>query len=528
VFFLVTCLGVCAIAGGALSAAGAGTSGGVAQIALLSVDVDSLDPALSYTEASGALVDTTCARLLGYSDRSLSSLHLEPEVASGFPRVSGDRRTFTFALRSGFRFSDGTPVESTAFARTINRDLAPALKSPFASYFADIVGADRVLAGKTDAATGIVARGLTLTIRLRRPVPDFLARTTNLCAVPPTLPADPEGVDQFPAAGPYYVSEYRAGEKVVIRRNPYYGGKRPHHVDGFDVDLRPTAYAELLDAIERGAADWGWAVSAAYFDPGRRLAAKYGVNKSRFFLTPGFGFFGFALNSSRPLFRGNPALRQAVNFAVDRTALRRLTGGLLASQPTDQYLPPPIPGYRDAHIYPLDRPDLVRARALARGHTRSGTAVLYTVARPDMIAAAQQVKSDLAKIGLDVHVTAIPKSAYFGRLAAGGPYDIGFQPWAPDYLDPYSILNLLFDGSFIGSTNWGRFDSPMYNRLLRHAASLTGEARYAAYGALDATLARDAAPMVAVSIANEPTLVSKRVGCIVLRPQLDLTSMCLR
>jgi ABC-type transport system substrate-binding protein len=90
------------------------------------------------------------------------------------------------------------------------------------------------------------------------------------------------------------------------------------------------------------------------------------------------------------------------------------------------------------------------------------------------------------------------------------------------------VLNLFFDGQFIGGTNWGRFDSPEYNRLLRDAASLKGDARYNAYGALDGKISRDAAPMIPVSFSRSPTLVSNRVGCIVLRPQLDLTAMCLR
>ena len=90
---------------------------------------------------------------------------------------------------------------------------------------------------------------------------------------------------------------------------------------------------------------------------------------------------------------------------------------------------------------------------------------------------------------------------------------------------PMHMRGPLLNGKY---ANWGRFDSSEYNRLLRHAASLTGQARYAAYGALDLKLARDAAPMIAVSISNTPTLVSQRVGCTVLRPQLDLTAMCLR
>jgi peptide/nickel transport system substrate-binding protein len=301
-------------------------TGGVVRIALRSADVDSVDPALSYSVASGLLVDLTCARLLTYS-RS----RFQPEVATGFPRVSRDRKTYTFTLRGGFRFSDGAPVRASAFARAINRTLAPAVKSPWAAYTRDIAGADEVLAGKTTAAEGVVARGDTLVVRLKRPVPDFPARTTFLCVVPPALPAEREGVGTYPAAGPYYVAEYRPGEKIVLRRNPFYGGKRPQHVDGFTADLRLTSFEEVLDRIEHGKADWGWALASAYFDPQRRLAAKYGVNKSQFFLKPGFEFRGYALNTARPLFAHNPRLRQAVNFAIDRAALGQLFGGPLAT-----------------------------------------------------------------------------------------------------------------------------------------------------------------------------------------------------
>ena len=448
-------------------------------------------------------------------------------MAAGVPRVSADRKTYTFTLRSGFRFSDGAPVRADAFARAINRTLAPGIKSPWAAYTSDIVGANDVLAGKAEAAAGVVAAGNTLTVRLKQPVPDFPARAASfLCAVPPALPADPEGVVVFPAAGPYYVAEYRPGQTVLLRRNPFYGGKRRHYVDGYTVDLRVSSHEEVLDRVERGEADWGWALAPVYFDPARRLVAKYGVNRSRFFLQPGSTFRGYALNSSRPLFRNNPKLRQAVNFAIDRSALRRAGSGPFESRLTDQYLPPTVAGFRDARIYPLSGPDLRRARALASGHTRSGKAVLYTVDSPPALAFAQSIKQNLAKIGLDVQIKGIPLPAYFGRLGARGPYDIGFAPWVPDYNDPFAVLNVLFDGRFIGATNWARFNSADYNRLLRRAALLQGAERYRAYAALDARLARDAAPMVAVDVLNEPTLVSKRVGCVT-RP-FDLAAICLR
>lgn len=527
-FALATAISLLLVQPQALGSASSARQGGIAELAFVADDVDSLDPALTYFVAASYLVDATCALLLRHTRNPHGvGSSLQPEVASGLPRSSRDRKTYAFTLRRDFRFSDGTPVRPSAFARAINRTLAPGVKSPWAAYTHNIVGAEQVLTGKTTEASGVTARGNTLVVRFKRPVPDFPAQTASfLCAVPPTLPADREGVVAYPAAGPYYVTEYRPGERVALRRNPFYAGKRPQHVDGFDVDLRLASHEEVLDRIESGKADWGWALSLAYFDPARRLAAKYGVNKSQFFVEPGSSFRGYAFNTSRPLFRDNPQLRRAVNFAIDRPALRRAGGGQFSSRLTDQYLPPGMPGFRDARIYPLEGPDLRRARALARGHTRSGKVSLYTISLPHHIAFAQSIKQNLAKIGLEVTIKGVPRLAYFSRLMARGPYDLGFATWTPDFDDPYGVLNVQLDGQFIGATNWSRFDSSKFNRLLRRAALLQGEARLRAYGKLDVQIAREEAPMVAVDVFTSPTLVSKRVGCI--GRSFDLAAVCLK
>jgi peptide/nickel transport system substrate-binding protein len=514
---------------------GAGGSireGGTFRIALATIDVDYIDPALAYSAISWALLDPTCARLMTYPDKPPpAGFRLIPEVAVRSPRISRDRKAYTFTLRNGFRFSDGTPVRASAFARAIHRTLAPGIKSPGAQYTGAIVGAKDYQAGRATAIAGVVASGNRLLVRFTRPVPDFAAQTSMpfFCAVPPTLPADREGVGAFPAAGPYYVAEYRAGQRVILRRNRFYGGKRPHHVDGFLADLTAESPHQVIDRIERGEADWGWTPPPFVFDPSQKLVAKYGVNKSQFFVKPGLLLHGYVLNSSRPLFRNNPRLRRAVNFAVDRAALRRAGGGPLVSRLTDQYLPSTMPGFTDARIYPLRAPDLGRARALADGHRRGGRAVLYTFDDAPTLAWAQIVRRDLAKIGLDVQVKGIPIGPYFGRLnAPAEPFDIAFFAWLPDYLDPYAYVNVFFDSRFIGGTNYGRFSSGRYNRLIRRASLLQGRSRYRAYGRLDVQLARDAAPMVATEYQNVPTLISKRVGCIVLRDLLDLTAVCLK
>ena len=106
--------------------------------------------------------------------------------------MSPDQKTFTFRLRTTFRFSDGSRVGASAFARAINRTLAPSMKSPGQLFTRNIVGAADVLAGKRRTASGVVARGNTLTVRFTRATPEFTALTAlpYFCAVPPTLPVD--------------------------------------------------------------------------------------------------------------------------------------------------------------------------------------------------------------------------------------------------------------------------------------------------------------------------------------------------
>lgn len=532
----VVACAVAAVAGssGAPTAtAGADAARGATfNIAFGSQNFDTIDPALAYSE-SWLLLTATCAQLMNFPDRPPpDGLRLVPEVAASYPRVSSDARTYTFTLRRGFRFSDGTPVRASSFARSINRILALGNASPGSQFVRDIVGAQAVQSGKSNAAVGVVASGYRLVVRFAHPVPDFAAQTTMpfFCAVPPSLPSDPEGVGAFPGSGPYYASEYIRGQRVVLDRNPYYRGTRPHHVDRFVVDLDAGPPGDMIEGIERGDVDWADFDQPDYLDPTYKLVAKYGVNRTQLFVKPGAILRGYYLNVSRGLFRNNLALRRAVNFAVDRPALVR-RGGLaspLVGRPTDQYQPVGMPGFEDAHIYPLAGPDLRKARALSRGRIRGGRAMLWTMGVPQWISAAQVLKRDLKRIGLEVEIKGFPPQALYPAAAApGAGYDILLGLWIADYIDPYEFANVLFDGKFVGATNFARLESSHYDHLLRAAAALRGDERYRAYAKLDVELARDVAPMIAVENGNWATLVSRRAGCLVLKPTLDLSAVCL-
>jgi ABC-type transport system substrate-binding protein len=352
------------------------------------------------------------------------------------------------------------------------------------------------------------------------------------CAVPPSLPSDPEGLaSTFPGSGPYYVSEFVRGQRVVLERNTFYRGKRPHRIDRFVVDLQAGTYFDVLDRIEAGRADWGLAPSALFFDAARNLPGKYGVNKSQFFVQPGLERRSYALNVSRPLFRNNLALRRAVSFAIDRPAIVRQFGGPLSAQPTDQYLPATMPGYREERIYPLQGPDVARAKALARGNTRGGKATLWTFEVPVTLAVAQVIRKNLKAIGLDVDIKGLPPQALFREMAKpGAAYDLALAGWLGDYIDPFQYINPALDGRYVGLANLSWFDSPRFNAAMRRTALLQGEARYRAYGELDVQLSRDAAPILPIAFANNVVFVSKRVGCVVLRPDfgLNLAAACLK
>jgi peptide/nickel transport system substrate-binding protein len=502
--------------------------GGTFRMAISLGVFQAIDPALYGLESR--LLRPACAALMSYPDTPLpGGLRLRPELAASFPVVSRDRRTYTFRIRKGIRFSTGAPLMARDVARALERIFDPRMKSGAAGFFEDIVGARQMLAGKATTLAGAIANGRTLRLRLTRPVPDLLARTSGLCAVPSTLPADPEGAKApLPSPAPYYVSEYVPGGRVVLERNRFYRGQRPHHVDRITVDLQGDSSA--VDDVASGKLD----SVAATPDLSLQLAGlvrRYGVNRSRLFLASDLVTRMFLINTSRPMFRNNVKLRQALNFAVDRRALLREFGPYAATA-TDHYLPRVMPGFRDERIYPLNGPDLREARLFARGRTRSGTAVLYTCSdRPDCIASAQVLEQNLKAIGLKLHIRQFPLQLMFQKLATPGePFDLAWVGFAAPSNDSQEILGI-FDGRTIGqpdSENWSYFNEPRYNRLLEQAAGFSGSKRYQAYGDLDVRLARDAAPAIAVLNPNTWAFVSARTGCVIMNPVLDLTAVCLK
>jgi YVTN family beta-propeller protein len=501
-------------------------------------DVDSMDPALAYEPLSDQLLWASCAQLVIYPDEAGQAGSLPiPDVAQALPTRSADGRTYTFRIRQGFRFSPPSNQQVTAqtFKDSIERTLNPAMHSPMAQFLADIVGASAYMARKAHHISGILADGNTLTIRLVAPAPNLLFRLAfpGFCAVPTNTPVDPRGVRVIPSAGPYYVASYTPGQGVVLLRNPNYHGRRPRHFERIELAVGISAQRAVAD-IESGRADYTnlglWGASPRSLTPlVAELAARYGsvsaaaaADKPEYLVNPILDTDWVLLNTHRPLF-GDVRARLAANYAIDRRALAALVQPA-PDRLTDQYLPPGIAGFREAHIYPLT-PDLAKARQLM--HSGGRSAVLYTCNTAPCPEQAQIVKTDLAGIGLHVQIKTFPWQILFTRVARPDePFDLLMSGYRADYPDPQGILNpVLADSSVVPTLN-----DKTYLRRLAAAARLSGPERYLTYGRLDLDLARNVAPLIAYGNQTSSDFFAARIGCQTFNSVMgmDLGALCVR
>lgn len=505
---------------------------------------DSLDPALGDQAYTWQLEFATCAKLMNYPDGPWSSAQQpEPEIAVGPPTISADGTTYSFKLYEHFRFSPPSTETVTAqsFKVAVERLLARQSDSPGIGYMRDIVGADEFHAGQAQSISGITAVTNTeLRIQLKHPSGDFLARLAMpfFSAVPVHSPPVHRNT-VLPSAGPYYIESFIRKGKTVLRVNPNYTGNRPHFFDEivYQANVPPD---ESEAAIKAGAVDYAadgllvedYAALGAVYGPGSPAAQ---AGHQQFFVNPQLGARYVVFNVARQLF-ASVELRKAVNFALDRPAMVNALGAF-GHTPTDQILPPGMPGFQNYQLYPLGGPDLTAATALANGSGRvPATAVLYAPDRPPAHLLAQVVKDDLAAIEVDVQPQYFPPPDFFARLATSSePWDLAIPGWVSDYADPSAFIDALLHGKNApgaggSNNNYGSFDDPAFNQRMDAASRLQAPARYDAYAALDHDLMTDAAPWAPWGNINARDFFSARIGCHTFNPLfgMNLAALCLR
>lgn len=324
-----------------------------------------------------------------------------------------------------------------------------------------------------------------------------------------------EGEVEFPGAspgkrrgpaGPYYLSGNLGGVVAVLRRNPNYHGSRPRLLSAIVYREQPQGSRAVAD-IEAGNADQDPSLA-----PGAAVAREFSQpaagHPRRYFATPLLATDELAFDTKHGLF-ADARMRQAVNYALDRPALATALGDLVAAN----YLPPGLPGSLARRVYPLDGPDLARARARAGPH--GGHAVLAICSDPGCTKLGQIIRADLACIGIRLQLR--PYAGAIGSATTMSGADIVLARAVAPYPDPAAFFKTALGG---GSGQ----DS------LAKLSGLDRDQRVSSASQLELQLMRGPAPLAAIGTPVIPEFFSARVRCHVFQPLefgADLGSFCL-
>jgi len=509
-----------------------GKTGGTLRVEYGS-DVDYIDPALDYLDLGWNIQQIIGCKLLNYPDKNGDpGLQLTPEAAAGQPVISSNGKSYTFTVRSGFKFANGEAVTAKSFANAFNRDANPKLQSPAAAFMTDIVGAQDVLDGKATSVSGIKVSGNKLTFTLVKSAPDFLARVAMpfFQAVPSSFASkiDPNGENVIPGCGPYWVSARTPNQSITVKRNTFYKGDRPHNFNEIDYKIGNSPQVIEQDVLN-GTTDLAYEAPP---NDWKGLSDKYGVNKGQVWFKPQLAVSYWAMNRDRPLFKNNPKLAQAVNYAFDRRAMLAQSG-FAAGVRDDHILPPGVPGYKKCNCYPLKGADVAKAKTLASGNTRGGAATIWVVNRGVGPLQAQVAQFDLAQIGIKADIQQLNGGVYYTKAGVrGADFDIIRAGWIADYPDPYDFINVLLDGGLIhdsNNVNLAYYNNAKYNKQMAAAARLVGSKRYQSYGNLDVDITKNDPAWVVTYNTNNRMLLSKRIGCFTYGPYyIDLNALCLK
>jgi peptide/nickel transport system substrate-binding protein len=438
------------------STGGAGTpkKGGTLTI-LANSSFGVADPAQNYTLQEWQLLIDTHDGLVQFKRvGGTAGTQIVPDLATSIPTPTDGGKTYTFQIRKGIKFSDGTVMKPSDFVKTFERQFT--VPGP-TSFYSGIVGASACKPTACDLSKGVVAddNAYTLTIHLTAPDPEFLDKLALPFAyvVPASTSSKLTGNKVPPGTGPYMWKSYDPNKEAVLVRNPYFkqwskdaqpAGNPDQIIEKYGLQV-----SDEVTQVQNGGAD-------EVFDgdviPADRLnelnspqyASQVHVNA----LTADWYF---AFNTTTPPFN-NLKARQAVNYAFDRKAAVTIAGGPSLAVPTCQILPPNFPGYKPYCPYTAGSdhtkwtaPDLAKAKQLVQQSGTAGAKVVVNADTNDK-AFAEQMVSDLQKIGYHASAQILAGSIqypYVQNSKNHSKWNIAWSAWYQDYPAASDFLNVL-------------------------------------------------------------------------------------
>ncbi|MBO6091400.1 MAG: ABC transporter substrate-binding protein [Acetobacter sp.] len=499
-----------------------------------------LDPQIAYTALIKTIETPVYDTLLTYPKLSGPNAHpVIADLAEAVPVPEDRGLTYRLTLRKNIRFSNGQPVTVADVAASFRRIFM--VGSPTAGpYYSHIRGAQACLKDPAHCTLdkGIETNPVTrqITFHLTSPDPEFPDRLAwrHAAILPQNTPTHDMGNTPIPGTGPYLITDYNPTTHMRLERNPYF-----HE---WSRNAQPAAYPDHVfitfgldkedevSAVENGQADWMY--DNVPLDRLGEVGSRYTKQVHIYRLL----MYSYAmLNVHEPPFN-NLAVRQALNYAVNRHAMVIYSGGAAIATPQCQLLPEGIPGYEPFCDYTLGAspehpartwhaPDMKRARELVRASGTEGEKVtIVAPAEGRTSNTAEEIRDTLEALGYKASVHNISPAIQFTFVQnTDNHVQISLGGWTADYPSASTFLMTLFSCESFrphsdNSPNMSGFCSPTIDRMMNNALSQTLNNRAESnrlWAKVDRALMQQA-PAVPLVQTRNVILLSKRVHNVII------------
>jgi peptide/nickel transport system substrate-binding protein len=506
-------------------------------------DVDFMDPNISYYDVGYDGLRMWSRQLYTYPATTGKTTDIVPDLATSMPTITNNGTSYAVTIRTGAMWNSTPPRQVTAadVVLGVKRQCNPVqpfggqpdYSSFIVGYSTFCMGADgksgfSTVAQNTAAIASYIngnqisgvsvdpSNPLTVDFTLTQSVPYF----TNILALPAFSPAPVEFLQYLPVSnalaqhtlsdGPYEVKSYNPSNSIVFVRNPAWQASsdpvRKAYVNEIDINETGTQ-AAILQQIETNTpqADMMWDTSVptsaipgliASNDPRLSLQSEYSSNPYIIFNTQ-------SPNNTGAL--GKVAVRQALEYGLNRTNLIQDQGGPNVTPPLTQILPPGIVGASPAYSQYSYNTTMAKSLLASAGYPNGLTLkFLYRPSTQASVNAFTTVQNDLKAIGVTVTGVGVPNADFYTKYlevpstAKSGVWDLSLAGWSPDWYgdSAASFFSPLFDGRILPptSSNFGLFNDPVVNADIDAANKAPTDAASAAlWHAADVEVMKQAA-----------------------------------
>jgi peptide/nickel transport system substrate-binding protein len=494
------------------------TKGGTLRMAI-SDDWDSLDPGDTYYAFAWDF-----ARLYG---RALTSFNaapgkegakIVPDLAQSLGQSSDGGKTWTYKLRPGLKYEDGTPITSKdvkyAVARSLDKEVLVNGPTYFNDYL-DTQGYTSPYNDKTPGKLGLKAIDTpddsTIVFHLKKPFGafDYFAMLPSTMPVPPAKDTGANYKQHVVATGPYKFESYTPNKSIVLVRNtnwdPSTDPNRKQLPDRVEVQLGINA-DDVDNRLINGTLQSDVQSTGVQAAAAGRIQSQPRLKKNSD-AAPTARLWYVAVSGDVAPF-DNIHCRKAIEYAADKQAMQTAFGGPLSGGDIATHLIMPVlPGSKDMNPYPSgadNHGDVVKAKQeLAACGQPNGfkTSISARTERTKEVNAALALQQSLAKVGIQVDIKKFPQGDYF-KLYAGKPdyvkqngLGLIMMAWGADWPEGYGFLQQILDSRVIrdaGNTNLGVKDPEIDKLLDQSAVTADATARNDIYAQIDAKVMDDA------------------------------------